>query len=79
MTPMNSATAGDLSSRRHATAIFRLSDGRLRSEARLRCRYKVISDLFFEVSLYGSCDTDGDAEADSLSDYGMTTSLGYTF
>ena len=28
--------------------------GRVRSEARLRCRYKVINDLFLEVSLYGS-------------------------
>jgi bile acid:Na+ symporter, BASS family len=53
--------------------------GRLRSEAKLRSRYEIINDLFFEVSLYGSYDTDADATADSKSDYGMTTSLGYSF
>jgi hypothetical protein len=53
--------------------------GRVRSEAKLRSRYEIIDDLFFEVSLYGSYDTDADATADSKSDYGMTTSLGYSF
>jgi catechol 2,3-dioxygenase-like lactoylglutathione lyase family enzyme len=53
--------------------------GRVRSEAKLRCRYKIISDLFFEISLYGSYDNHADAAAESKSDYGMTTSLGYSF
>jgi Protein of unknown function, DUF481 len=53
--------------------------GRVRSEAKLRSRYEIIEDLFFEVSLYGSYDTDADATADSKSDYGVTTSLGYSF
>jgi hypothetical protein len=53
--------------------------GRVRSEAKLRSRYEIIDDLFFEVSLYGSYDTDADATADSKSDYGVTTSLGYSF
>jgi len=53
--------------------------GRVRSEAKLRSRYEIITDLFFEISLYGSYDTDADAEADSKSDYGVTTSLGYSF
>jgi hypothetical protein len=53
--------------------------GRVRSEAKLRSRYEIVNDLFFEVSLYGSYDTDADATADSKSDYGMTTSLGYSF
>jgi hypothetical protein len=53
--------------------------GRVRSEAKLRSRYEIVDDLFFEVSLYGSYDTDADATAESKSDYGMTTSLGYSF
>jgi hypothetical protein len=53
--------------------------GRVRSEAKLRSRYEIIDDLFFEISLYGSYDTDADATADSKSDYGLTTSLGYSF
>jgi hypothetical protein len=53
--------------------------GRVRSEAKLRSRYEIVEDLFFEVSLYGSYDTDADATAESKSDYGMTTSLGYSF
>lgn len=51
--------------------------GRVRSEAKLRSRYEIIHDLFFEISLYGSYDND--ATADSKSDYGLTTSLGYSF
>jgi hypothetical protein len=53
--------------------------GRVRSEAKLRSRYELVTDLFFEISLYGSYDTDADQEADSKSDYGVTTSLGYSF
>lgn len=54
--------------------------GRVRSEAKLRSRYEIVEDLFFEVSLYGSYDNDADIEeADTKSDYGITTSLGYTF
>ena len=53
--------------------------GRVRSEAKLRSRYEIIDDLFFEISLYGSYDTDADAEADTKSDYGVTTSVGYSF
>ena len=54
--------------------------GRVRSELKVRSRYEIITDLFFEVSLYGSYDNDADIEeADTKSDYGITTSLGYTF
>jgi hypothetical protein len=53
--------------------------GRVRSEARLRSRYEIVVDLFFEVSLYGSYDSDPGEGADSKSDYGVTTSLGYSF
>jgi hypothetical protein len=53
--------------------------GRVRSEGKLRSRYEIVDDLFFEVSLYGSYDSDPGAQAESNSDYGLTTSLGYTF
>jgi len=53
--------------------------GRVRSEGRLRSRYEIVVDLFFEVSVYGSYDSDPGEGADSKSDYGVTTSLGYSF
>lgn len=53
--------------------------GRIRSELKVRSRYEIVTDLFFEISLYGSYDTDADEEADEKSDYGVTTSLGYSF
>jgi hypothetical protein len=53
--------------------------GRVRSEGRLRSRYEIVSDLFFEVSLYGSFDSDPGESAESNSDYGLVTSLGYSF
>ena len=53
--------------------------GRLRSEGKLRSRYEIVNDLFFEISLYGSFDSEPGEQADSNSDYGLTTSLGYTF
>lgn len=53
--------------------------GRLRSEGRLRARYEIVTDLFFEMSFYGSYDSEPGVGADSKSDYGLTTSLGYSF
>jgi hypothetical protein len=53
--------------------------GRVRAEGKLRSRYEIVKDLFFEVSLYGSYDSDPGEEAISNSDYGLTTSLGYSF
>lgn len=53
--------------------------GRLRSEGRLRARYEIVTDLFFEASFYGSYDSEPGQDADSKSDYGVTTSLGYSF
>jgi len=55
------------------------TSGRVRSEGKLRSRYEIVNDLFFEVSLYGSFDSDPGEQAESNSDYGLTTSLGYTF
>jgi hypothetical protein len=53
--------------------------GRVRAEGKLRGRYEIVDDLFFELSLYGSFDNEPDQEAESDSDYGFTTSLGYSF
>jgi hypothetical protein len=53
--------------------------GRVRSEGRIRSRYEIVSDLFFELSLYGSYDNRPDESANSNSDYGVVTSLGYSF
>ncbi|HEX7375395.1 MAG TPA: DUF481 domain-containing protein [Steroidobacteraceae bacterium] len=53
--------------------------GRIRAEGKLRSRYEIVKDLFFEVSLYGSYDNEPGQAAESNSDYGLTTSLGYSF
>lgn len=53
--------------------------GRVRSEAQMNARYEIVSDLFFQLSFYGSYDSEPGAGADSKSDYGVTTSLGYSF
>lgn len=53
--------------------------GRVRSEGSLRSRYEIVTDLFFEISLYGSYDSDPGEQALSNYDYGVTTSLGFTF
>lgn len=53
--------------------------GRVRSESEFSARYEIVDDLFFEARLYGSFDSDPGEEANSRSDYGVTTSLGYSF
>lgn len=53
--------------------------GRVRSEAQINARYELVSDLFFQLSFYGSYDSEPGAGAESKSDYGVTTSLGYSF
>jgi hypothetical protein len=53
--------------------------GRVRSEATLKSRYEIVEDLFFEISLYGIYDNEPDVNAESNSDYGITTSVGYSF
>jgi putative salt-induced outer membrane protein YdiY len=53
--------------------------GRVRSEADLRARYEFVKDLYFEIKLYGSYDNKPPSEESENSDYGVTTSLGYSF
>ena len=51
---------------------------RVRGEASLKARQEFIDDLFLELSLYNSYDSDPPLGADS-NDWGLVTSLGFTF
>lgn len=53
--------------------------GRYRSEADLRAKYEFVDDLYFELRFWGSYDSEPPSEATTKSDYGIVTSLGYTF
>jgi hypothetical protein len=53
--------------------------GRYRSEAELHVNYEFVDDLYFELRMYGSFDSEPPAEQAPSSDYGFVTSLGYKF
>jgi len=53
--------------------------GRLRAEGDLRAKYEFVDDLYFEIKLYGSYDSKPPLAGSEQSDYGLTTSLGYSF
>ena len=53
--------------------------GRIRSELDLRAKYEFVDDLYFEIKLYGSYDSEPPNEDAEQSDYGVVTSLGYSF
>jgi len=53
--------------------------GRYRAEADLRAKYEFVDDLYFELKLYGSYDSEPPLEDFESSDYGVITSLGYSF
>jgi hypothetical protein len=53
--------------------------GRVRAEADVDSRFEIVEDLFFDLSLYGSYDSKADPSAPSNYDYGVVTSLGYSF
>jgi len=53
--------------------------GRYRGEADLRAKYEFVDDLYFELKLYGSYDSKPPGGDTSNSDYGVVTSLGYSF
>ena len=53
--------------------------GRYRGQADLRAKYEFVDDLYFELRLYGSYDSQPPTEDVEKSDYGFTTSLGYSF
>ena len=52
--------------------------GRVRGELDLSLRHELVKDLFFELSVYDSYDNRATEGAPS-NDWGMSTSLGYTF
>ena len=52
--------------------------GRVRSEFSLRAKREFITDLFFEISVYNSYDNKP-AEGAVTNDWGLSTSIGYTF
>jgi hypothetical protein len=52
--------------------------GRVRGEATVSARHEIVSDLFFEISLYDSYDNRAPEGADA-NDWNVATSLGYSF
>ena len=57
-----------------------LSDwGRFRTDTNIQMRLEIVKDLFFELSFYGNYDNQAKEEGGESVDYGVTTSLGYTF
>jgi hypothetical protein len=53
--------------------------GRYRTEGDLHAKYEFVDDLYFELRLWGSFDSDPPIEGATQSDYGLVTSLGYSF
>ncbi len=53
--------------------------GRYRAEGDLRAKYEFVDDLYFELKVYGSYDSQPPLADTEQSDYGVTTSLGYSF
>lgn len=70
--------AVDLSARLSAFPSITES-GRTRAQLDLGLRWEVITDLFWDLSYYNSYDSDPPSRSDSTSDYGMVTSIGYSF
>lgn len=53
--------------------------GRYRSEGDMHAKYEFVDDLYFELRLWGSYDSDPPVAGATKSDYGLVTSLGYSF
>ena len=53
--------------------------GRYRAEGDLHAKYEFVDDLYFELRLWGSFDSEPPVEGATKSDYGLVTSLGYSF
>lgn len=48
-------------------------------EADLTSKYEIVDDLYFAVTFYGTYDSDPPPAATAESDFGVTTSVGYSF
>ncbi len=53
--------------------------GRVRSQALIESRYEIVRDFIFQVTLNASYDSRPGPDAKSHADYGVVTSLGFTF
>ncbi len=53
--------------------------GRTRGQLDISLRWEMIKDLFWDLNYYNSYDSDPPAGAASTSDYGIVTSLGWSF
>jgi len=53
--------------------------GRVRGEFDISVKWEIIHDLFWEISIYDSFDSDPVVLGAEQNDYGITTSLGYDF
>jgi len=53
--------------------------GRYRAEGDVHAKYEFVDDLYFELRLWGSFDSDPPTAGATKSDYGLVTSLGYSF
>jgi len=70
--------AVDLSARLYAFPSFTES-GRTRAQLDLSLRWEIITDLFWDLSYYNTYDSDPPSNSESTSDYGVVTSIGYSF
>ena len=53
--------------------------GRTRAQFDVNLRWELINDLFWELSYYNSFDSDPPSGSTSKDDYGIVTSIGYSF
>jgi hypothetical protein len=53
--------------------------GRVRSQLDVNLRWELINDLFWDLNYYNTYDSDPASGSRSTSDYGIVTSLGYSF
>ena len=68
----------DLSARLNAFPSFTES-GRLRTQFDVSLRWEVIDDLFWDLSYYNTYDSDPPSGSESTNDYGIVTSIGWSF
>lgn len=55
------------------------NSGRVRGEFNITLKWEIIHDLFWQLSFYESYDSDPVSQGAAQNDYGITTSLGYSF
>jgi len=53
--------------------------GRVRLEYDLAAKYELVKDFFLNVQIYENYDSQPSKDADPLNDWGIITSIGFTF